>query len=67
MKINGEEYDYINIEDLNEKLVGIEVILTDMQLSCLCSKYSLPNELRLINVKTFEKSLQECKNGNIKL
>jgi hypothetical protein len=67
MKINEEEYDYINIEDLNEKLVGIDVVLSDMQLSCLCSKYSLPNELRLINVKSLEKSLEENKNGNIKL
>ena len=67
MKINEEEYDYINIEDLNEKLVGIDVVLSAMLLSCLCSKYSLPNELRLINVKSLEKSLEENKNGNIKL
>ena len=67
IKINEEEYDYINIEDLNEKLVGIDVVLSDMQLSCLCSKYSLPNELRLINVKSLEKSLEENKAGNIKL
>ena len=67
IKIEDEEYDYINIEDLNEKLVGIDVILSDLQLSCLCSKYSLPNELRLINVKIFEKNLKEFKEGNYKL
>ena len=67
IKIEDEEYDYINIEDLNEKLVGIDVILSDLQLSCLCSKYSLPNELRLINVNIFEKNLKEFKEGNYKL
>ena len=67
IKIEDEEYNYINIEDLNEKLVGIDVILSDLQLSCLCSKYSLPNELRLINVKIFEKNLKEFKEGNYKL
>jgi hypothetical protein len=25
--------------------------LTDLQLSCLCSKFSVPNELRLIDKK----------------
>ena len=67
IKIEDEEYNYINIEDLNEKLVGIDVVLSDLQLSCLCSKYSLPNELRLINVKIFEKNLKEFKEGNYKL
>ena len=67
IKIEDEEYNYINIEDLNEKLVGIDVILSDLQLSCLCSKYSLPNELRLINVNIFEKNLKEFKEGNYKL
>ena len=67
IKIEDEEYNYINIEDLNEKLVGIDVVLSDLQLSCLCSKYSLPNELRLINVNIFEKNLKEFKEGNYKL
>ena len=67
IKLDGKLYDYINIEDLNDKLIGIKVVLSDMQLSCLCSKYSLPNELRLIDVKNFEKSLRDFKNDNLKL
>ena len=67
IKLDGKLYDYINIEDLNDKLIGIKVVLSDMQLSCLCSKYSLPDELRLIDVKNFEKSLRDFKNGNLKL
>ena len=66
-KINGEEFEYINIEDLNEKLVEIDVILSDLQLSCLCSKYSLPDELRLINVVNFQKSLQDFKDGKFQM
>ena len=65
--INGENYEYINIEDLNEKLIDIKVVLNDLQLSCLCSKYSLPNELRFINVKNMEKSLQDLKDGKLNL
>ena len=67
IEINEEKYKYINIEDLNDKLIGIKVILSDMQLSCLCSKFSLPNELRLINVQNFENSLNDFKEGNLKL
>ena len=67
IKINEEKYKCINIEDLNDKLIGINVILSDMQLSCLCSKFSLPNELRLIDVKNFENGLNDFKAGNLKL
>ena len=67
MKINEQSFEYINIEDLNDKLVDIGIILSDMQLSCLCSKYSLPDELRLIDVKKFETSLQDIKDGNFKI
>ena len=65
--IDGEEFEYINIEDLNEKLTVVDVILSDLQLSCLCSKYSLPDELRLINVMSFQKSLQDLKAGKFHL
>ena len=65
--IDGEEFEYINIEDLNEKLNEVDVILSDLQLSCLCSKYSLPDELRLINVMSFQKSLQDLKAGKFHL
>ena len=65
--IDGEEFEYISIEDLNEKLNEVDVILSDLQLSCLCSKYSLPDELRLINVMSFQKSLQDLKAGKFHL
>ena len=65
--IDGEFYEYINIEDFNEKLISIGVTLNDLQLSCLCSKYSLPNELRLIDKKRFEQSLEDNLNGVLKI
>ena len=61
--INGIFYEYINIEDLNDKFLSIGISLTDLQLSCLCSKYCVPNELRLIDKKKFEKSLEDNLKG----
>ena len=65
--IGGEFYEYINIEDFNEKLISIGVTLTDLQISCLCSKYSVPNELRLIDKKRFAQSLKDNLNGVLKI
>jgi len=67
MSVNGEFYEYINVEDFNEKMVSIGVTLSDLQLSCLCSKYCVPNELRLIDKLKFEKSLEDYMNGNLKI
>ena len=65
--IDGELYQYINIEDFNEKIISLGVTLTDLQLSCLCSKFSVPNELRLIDKIKFEKSLEDNLNGVLKI
>ena len=65
--ICGENYEYINIEDFNDKLISIGLTLTDLQLSCLCSRYSVPNELRLIDKNKFEKSLEDNINGKLKI
>ena len=66
-QIKGKIYEYINIEDLNEKLIEIGVTLNDLQISCLCSKYCLPDELRLIDKKKFEKSLKDNLKGELNL
>lgn len=67
MSVNGEFYEYINVEDFNEKIVSIGVTLSDIQLSCLCSKYCVPNELRFIDKLKFEKNLEDYINGNLKI
>ena len=57
MEFKGENVEYISIVDLNNKLRAMGVILSDLKLSCLCSKYSLENDMRLINIKLLEEEL----------
>ena len=52
-KITGNYYEYITIEDFNDQLNSMNVILSDLKLSCLCSKYCIPNELRLTDNNCF--------------
>ena len=66
-KINGNFYECITIEDFNEQLKSINVVLSDLKLSCLCSKYSIPNELRLIDKNKIEKDIEKHKKGELKL
>ena len=66
-KINGIFYECITIEDFNDQLKSINVVLSDLKLSCLCSKYSIPNELRLIDKNKIEKDIEKHKKGILKL
>ena len=65
-KINGVFYECITIEDFNDQLKSINIVLSDLKLSCLCSKYSIPNELRLIDKNKIEKDIEEQLKGNLK-
>ena len=58
-KINGMFYEYVTIEDFNEQLKTIKIYLSDLKLSCLCSKYSIPNELRLIDTNRINIDIQK--------
>jgi hypothetical protein len=49
--------EYITIDDLNTKLREIDVLLSDLKLSCLCNKYSIQNDLRLLNLKSLEEDI----------
>ena len=66
-KINGIFYECITIEDFNDQLKSINVVLSDLKLSCLCSKYSIPNELRLIDKNKIEKDIEDQMKGTLKL
>ena len=66
-KINGVFYECITIEDFNDQLKSINIVLTDLKLSCLCSKYSIPNELRLIDKNKIEKDIEDQSRGALKL
>ena len=65
-KILGKFYDCITIEDFNDQLKSIKIVLSDLKLSCLCSKYSIPNELRLIDKKKVEIDIEKYKDGTLK-
>ena len=66
-KINGKFYECITIEDFNEQLKSINVVLSDLKLSCLCSKYSIPNELRLIDKIKIENDIIKHIKGILQL
>ena len=66
-KILGKFYECITIEDFNDQLKSINVVLSDLKLSCLCSKYSIPNELRLIDKNKIEKDIEKHIKGILKL
>ena len=57
IEIENNIIECFTIDDFNEKLKRIGVVLSDLKLSCLCSKYSLPNELRLIEIKKLEEDI----------
>ena len=65
-KITGIFYDCISIEDFNEQFKSLGIILSDLKLSCLCSKYSIPNELRLIDKNKIGKDLEKQAKGILK-
>ena len=65
-KITGNFYECITIEDFNEQLKSINIIMTDLKLSCLCSKYSIPNELRLIDKNKIGKDIEDNSRGKLR-
>ena len=65
-KINGIFYEYVTIEDFNDQLKTKKINLSDLKLSCLCSKYSIPNELRLIDTNRIYIDIQKYIKGKLK-
>ena len=66
-KMGGKFYECITIEDFYEQLKSVNINLTDLKLSCLCSKYSVPNELRLIDKNKIEKDIDAQAKGILNL
>ena len=56
-EIENRIVECFTIDNFNDKLKSIGIIFSDLKLSCLCSKYSLPNELRLIEIKNIEQDI----------
>ena len=57
VQVDNNIIEFFTIDDFNEKLKDIGIIFSDLKLSCLCSKYSLPNDLRLLEMKKIEEDI----------
>ena len=57
IKSENKQIKTISVENLYDALKEIDVNLSDMQLSCICSKYSIPENLRIINIDLFKKEI----------
>ena len=55
IKSENKQIKTISVENLYDALKEIDVNLSDMQLSCICSKYSIPENLRIINIDLMKK------------
>ena len=58
-EVDGKEYNYFTIENFNEKLRKCKIKLSEIQLSCLCNKYSIPDNLKYIDKNKIEKKILE--------
>ena len=58
-EVDGKEYNYFTIENFNEELRKCEIELSEIKLSCLCNKYSLPDNLKCIDKNKIEKDIIE--------
>ena len=65
-KITGIFYECISIEDFNDQFKSINITLSDLKLSFLYSKYSIPNELRLIDKNKLGKDIEKQSKGIFK-
>ncbi len=64
-KINEKTIKIITIEELNEILTKNDIQFNDIQISCLCSKFSIPDDLRIIDVEKLEEYLINKKMNKI--
>ena len=64
-KINEKTVKIITIEELNEILTKNDIQFNDIQISCLCSKFSIPDDLRIIDVEKLEEYLINKKMNKI--
>ena len=58
-EVDGKEYNYFTIENFNDKLRKCNIELSELKLSCLCNKYSIPDNLKYIDKDKLEKDIIE--------
>jgi hypothetical protein len=66
VKISHPESDIITIESFNDELVKRGINLTELQLSCICNKYCINEDLKALNIHQINsdiKSIIELENS----
>ena len=58
-EVDGKEYNYFTIENFIEGLRKYKIELSEIKLSCLCNKYSIPDNLKYIDKNKIEKDITE--------
>ena len=58
-EVDGKEYNYFTIENFIEELRKYKIELSEIKLSCLCNKYSIPDNLKYIDKNKIEKDITE--------
>ena len=57
ISLTSQEIKILTIEDLNDQLKNININLSDLQLSCLCSKFSIESDLRKLNYEMIKEEI----------
>lgn len=66
LKENGKEaIDVITIDEFNEELKKLNINLSDLQLSCLCTKYCINNEFNYLNIAALEEDIKNSSNTSL--
>lgn len=57
--------EVVSIDEFNDELRKININLTDLQLSCLCTKYCINNEFNYINLGSLEQDVKNSSNTSL--
>lgn len=63
---SSSEGDVVSVENFHEELRKIGVLLTDLQLSCLCTKYCINNELEYVDISLLDSDLKDSSSSSVK-
>ena len=57
--------EVVSIDEFNDELRKININLSDLQLSCLCTKYCINNEFNYINIGALEQDVKNSSNTSL--
>ena len=59
VKISQPECDIITIESFNDELVKRGINLNELQLSCICNKYCINEDLKALNIHQINSDIKK--------